>query len=93
MIVAQLTGSGFDILNVAETETSLIRTNNLVRLSWKDESTRTTCQSRCCYCRYWHLACCSWELCHANRRSPIGSRTRQAPSADVRSRARETGDD
>ena len=33
MLVAQLTNNGFDILNVAETNTSIVREQNVVRLS------------------------------------------------------------
>ena len=40
MYVAQLTANGFDILNVAETDTSIVRQSNFVRLSWKDEENR-----------------------------------------------------
>ena len=40
MLVAQVTNDGFDILNVAETNTSIVRQQNLVRLSWKDEENR-----------------------------------------------------
>ena len=40
MNVAQLTANGFDILNVAETNTSLTRNENMVRLAWKDEENR-----------------------------------------------------
>jgi len=38
MLVAELTQSGFDILDLLETDTSIIRQSNLVRLSWKDEN-------------------------------------------------------
>lgn len=38
MLVAQLTANGFDILNVEETQTSIIRQPNMVRLSWSEDN-------------------------------------------------------
>jgi len=40
MLVAQLTSGGFDILNMDETNTSIVRQSDMVRLSWKDEENR-----------------------------------------------------
>ena len=38
MLIAQITNTGFDILDVAETNTSIIRNQNMVRLSYSDEN-------------------------------------------------------
>lgn len=37
MLVAQLTSNGFDILDVVETNTSIVRRPDLVRLSYQDD--------------------------------------------------------
>ena len=40
MLIAQITQNGFDILDVAETNTSIVRNPSLVRLSYNDASGR-----------------------------------------------------